>query len=274
MGNPVLSRSEAFTGSGTQYAPPLGPDQYGNFAAPGQQGQYGTLNQPPVYQAPQAVMTLDDVVTKTTLTMVALLITALATFVLFPPQFLGAGMIVSGIVGFVTVLLVSFRRVVPPAGVLVYALIEGVFIGALSRIFEYMYPGIVVQAVLGTFAAAGATLAAYKFFNIKVTSKMKKFVLITTAAYAGVMLLNLVLSLFNINMGLWSGGQISFLGLLMSLLGAGLATFNLLVDFDYIETGIRNRVPASESWRAALGITVTMVWLYTEILRILSYFRR
>ena len=118
------------------------------------------------------------------------------------------------------------------------------------------------------------TLAAYKFFNIKVTTKMRRLVLITTLAYAGVMLVNLVMSLFGVNLGLWSGGQLSFLGLVVSLLGAGLATFNLLVDFDYVENAIRNRAPASEAWRAAFGITVTMVWLYTEILRILSYFRR
>ncbi|MEL4359396.1 MULTISPECIES: Bax inhibitor-1/YccA family protein [unclassified Luteococcus] len=288
MANPILSRPDAFTARTQQpYAQQPFPQQpYGQpgyapqgyapqgYAQPG----YG---QPQQFQQPQGTMeppmSLDDVVNKTGVTMLALMATAAATFfflgtldyAVLQPATYGA-LVVSGLVGFVTVLLVSARKKISPALVLAYSLIEGVFIGAFSFMFEGMYPGIVVQAVLGTFAAAGATLAAYKFFNIRVSNKMRRMVFIGTAAFAGVMLINFVLSIFGIDLGMRSG----VIGLVAALIGVGLGVFNLVVDFDDIERGIAMNAPASEAWRAAFGITVTMVWLYTEILRLLSYFRR
>lgn len=95
--------------------------------------------------------------------------------------------------------------------------------------------------------------------------------MIGTIAYAGVLLVNLVLSLFGINL-LFGHGNLFFL-LLISALGVGLAVFNLILDFDYVEQGIAMGAAASESWRAAFGLTVTLVWLYVEMLRLLSYFR-
>ncbi|MBK8458986.1 MAG: Bax inhibitor-1/YccA family protein [Micropruina sp.] len=260
--NPVLSRPDAFTPQQRPYQP---FDQYGN-PVPGYQGA------PP---ESAGVMTIDDVITKSAVTMGTLIAVAGVTFMLLPVSLLYPALIVSGLVGFVTVLLVSFRRVVNPALVLAYSAIEGVFIGAFSLLFEMMYPGIVTQAVLGTFVAAGVTLAAYKYFRIRVTNKFRKMVLMSTMAFAGVMLVNFVLSLFNINLGLRDiGPEAGMLAIAASALGVVLAVFNLIMDFDYIEQGIAMRAPASESWRGAFGLTVTMVWLYTELLRILSYFRR
>jgi uncharacterized YccA/Bax inhibitor family protein len=126
--------------------------------------------------------------------------------------------------------------------------------------------------MMSTLVAAAATLGAYKFFRIKVTDKFRKMVMIGTIAYAGVLLVNFVLSLFGMGF-LFGGGNLLFL-LAVSALGVGLAVFNLILDFDYIEQGVAIGAPASESWRAAFGLTVTMVWLYIEMLRLLSYFRR
>ena len=167
-------------------------------------------------------------------------------------------------------MIVSTRRKVPVGGVIFYCLCEGLVLGTMSAIFEAMYPGIVVQAVLGTFAAAGVTLGAYKFFNIQVTPRFRQIVIISTFGFAIAMLINIVLMLFGIHLGLASFGPI---GILCSAVGVVLAAMNLVMDFDYAEQGVRNQAPVSESWRAAFGIAVTMVWLYTEILRILSYFR-
>jgi uncharacterized YccA/Bax inhibitor family protein len=156
----------------------------------------------------------------------------------------------------------------------VYSVIEGVFIGAFSKLFELMYPGIVAQAVLATFVAAGVTLAANKYFRIRVTDKFRKIVVMSTFAFLGVVIVNLVLALFGVNLGIRTiGGGVSGIAILVSLVAVVLAVLNLILDFDYIEQGIAMRAPASESWRAAFGLTVTMVWLYTELLRILSYFR-
>ncbi|QLQ14964.1 MAG: Bax inhibitor-1/YccA family protein [Micropruina sp.] len=220
-------------------------------------------------------MTIDDVITKTAITLGGLMLVAGAAYVLTPMRWVYPALIVSGLVGFVAVMIVSFRRVVNPALVLVYAAIEGVFIGAFSKVFEYLYPGIVTQAVLGTFVAAGVTLAAYKYFRIKVTSRFRQVVVISTLAFAGVMLVNFVLAMFGVNLGIRTvGGGVSMLAIAASAIGVVLAVLNLILDFDYVEQGVRMQAPASESWRAAFGLTVTMVWLYTELLRILSYLRR
>ena len=265
--NPVLSRQDAFTPAAPQY----GQSQY-------QQSPYGYAQYPgqaPV-SAPEGRMTFDDVVTKTAITMAVLILSAALAWYALPDTLMLPALILSGLVGFVVVLIVSFRRVVNPTLVLLYAAIEGIFIGMISKYFEFLYNGIVAQAVLGTFAAAGVTLAAYKFFNIRVTPKFTKIVVIATIAFAVAMLLNFGLSLFGINLGLRDGGTgpVSLLAVGVSLLGAVLAVLNLVLDFDYIEKGIAMGAPATESWRGAFGLTVTMVWLYIEILRLLSYLRR
>ncbi len=221
-------------------------------------------------------MTFDDVVTKTAVTMAVLILSAAAAWFLIPATLMFPALVLSGLVGFVVVLIVAFRRAVNPGLVLFYAAIEGVFIGMISKWFEGLYDGIVAQAVLGTFAAAGVTLAAYKFFNIRVTPKFTKIVVIATIAFAIAMLANFLLSLAGINLGLRDGGTgpVSLLAVGVALLGAVLAVLNLVLDFDYIEKGVAMGAPARESWRGAFGLTVTMVWLYIEILRLLSYLRR
>lgn len=270
--NPVLSRPDAFTPQTQGYAPGYGQQQYPGTPYGQAPGQYAPQ---PTQDRATGVMTIDDVITKTAITIGALMLVAGIAWVMTPLRLLMPTLIVSGLVGFVTVMIVSFRRTVNPALVLVYAAIEGVFIGAFSKVFEMMYPGIVTQAVLGTFVAAGVTLAAYKYFHIKVTNRFRQIVMISTMAFAGVMLVNFVLAMFGVNLGLRTvGGGISMIAILASLVGVVLAVMNLILDFDYVEQGVAVRAPSSESWRAAFGLTVTMVWLYTELLRILSYFRR
>jgi uncharacterized YccA/Bax inhibitor family protein len=273
--NPVLSRSDAWQAPAGQGQTPYA--QYPGQQYPGQPysgepyaGQYTDPNAQQ-FAPVQGRMTIDDVITKSAITMGVLVAVAALTMVFLPIQLLTPVWIVSGLVAFGTVLLVSFRRAVNPAFVLAYAAIEGVFIGAVSMAFELMWPGIVLPAVAGTFVAAAATLAAYKFFNIKVTSKFRKMVMIGTFAYAGVLLVNFILSFFGL--AFIAAGNLTIIALLASAIGVGLAVFNLILDFDYIEQGVAMGAPASESWRGAFGLTVTMVWLYIEILRILSYFR-
>ncbi|MFT4294037.1 MAG: Bax inhibitor-1/YccA family protein [Micropruina sp.] len=272
--NPVLSRPDAFTPQ--QQQNPYGYQQYGQpqgqfgYQQPGQPFPGQQYPQDPV-QATRGVMTIDDVITKSAITMGTVIASAALTFMFLPRTLLLPAMIVSALVGFVTVLLVSARRVINPGMVLAYAAIEGVFIGAVSKVYESAWGGIVPTAVMATLITAAATLGAYKFFRIKVNNKFRKMVMIGTMAYAAVLLVNFVLSLFGMGF-LFSGGNLAFL-LLISAIGVGLAVFNLILDFDYIEQGIAMRAPESESWRGAFGLTVTMVWLYIEMLRLLSYFR-
>ncbi|GAA4896266.1 Bax inhibitor-1/YccA family protein [Tessaracoccus lubricantis] len=290
MANPIIGRPDSFTKNTQQrgytgYGQPQGyaqpqaqqAGQWQGYLPP--QQQYGQGFDP--YAAPQqagpragGVMTLDDVLAKTAITLGAVAVAAVATFMLLPMQLLMPAVIASGIVGLVTILFVAGRRKLPVGGVLFYALVEGVFVGAFSKFFEFVYPGIVAQAVLATFVTAGATLAAYKFFNIRVTPKFRKMVTIGTIALAGVLLVNFVLAIFGVNTGLREiGSGAGWLAIGVSILAVVLAVLNLVTDFDSVERGIAAQAPAQESWRAALGITVTMVWLYVEILRIMSYFR-
>jgi uncharacterized YccA/Bax inhibitor family protein len=269
--NPILSRQDAFTPAAPQYNQnPYNQPQtgYSQYPTPG-------YPQAPVEPA-EGRMTFDDVVTKTALTMGILIIAAALAWMFVPDALYFPALIASGLIGFIVVMIVAFRRRVQPGLVLLYAAIEGVFIGMISKVFENLYEGIVVQAVIGTFAAAAVTLAAYKFFNIRVTPKFRKVVIIATIAFAVALLINFVANLFGLNLGFrdTGTGAISMLAVVFSLIGATLAVLNLVLDFDYIEQGVAMGAPASESWRGAFGLTVTMVWLYIEILRLLSYIRR
>ncbi len=274
--NPILSKQDAFTPAApqqSQYGNPYAQGPYQQYphdpnVAYGPQG-YGSGGQPPAPTKTQGVMTLDDVVTKTAVTIGTLIIFAALAWMLVPPALYFPGLILSGLVGFGAVLLVSFRRVVSPPLVLAYAAIEGVFIGLISNLYNARFDGIVVQAVIGTFVAAGVTLAAYKFFNIRVTPKFQKIVVLATIAFAALMLGNFVFSIFTGGLGLRGG----LIGIGISAIAIVLAVLNLVLDFDYIERGVQMGAPASESWRGAFGLTVTMVWLYVELLHILSLLR-
>lgn len=293
MANPVFSRSETFN----RPPQPAGygyPQQgYGQpqpgfgYPQPGQapygqnpygQDPYAQPGAPMGYQQPQrvgGVMTMDDVLAKTSISLLIVFAVAAATFLLVPTQLAIPIAIGGAIASFVASLVVGMRARISPVALAIYAVLEGVFIGGLSKIFESYWPGIVMSAVLATFITAGATLAAYKFFNIRVNGKFRKMVTIATLAFAGVMLVNFVLAMLGVNTGLRElGSGAGWLSIAVSVLAVCLAVFNLVLDFDFVERGIEAQAPASESWRAAFGITVTMVWLYVEILRILSYFQQ
>ncbi|EPD33158.1 hypothetical protein HMPREF9306_00689 [Propionimicrobium lymphophilum ACS-093-V-SCH5] len=219
-------------------------------------------------------MTLQDVVNKSFILLILLVGVAIATITIVPVQALSGVAVLCSVAALVAALVVSFRRKVSAAGVVVYTVLEGAVIGAWSYILESMYPGIVFQAVLGTFMAAAATFVAYRFGGVRVRGKFARGVVIGMFAYVGVALVNLVFSFFGNSFG-WAGvgagaGAIAWVS---AGIGVFLAVASLVMDFDEIERGVRMGAPRQESWRAAFGLMVTMIWLYTQILRILSFFR-
>ncbi|WOP17442.1 Bax inhibitor-1/YccA family protein [Raineyella sp. LH-20] len=260
--NPVLNRSASFN-----------PRAGYQGSVPQYQGQGFDP-----YAALQTVdrMTMDDVITKTALTLGTVVLTAAASWFLVPAALVGVAWIGSAIAALVVSFLVVGRRGVRPGMVVAYAALEGVFIGIFSRFLEAMFPGIVVQAVVATFVVAGLVLASYKIFNLnRFANRISRGLLIATGALAVVYLVNFVLSLFGVHTGLIGfGPQAGGLAFLVTAVAIVLATMNLLVDFAAIEDGVRNGAPADQSWVAAFGLTVSMVWLYTELLRLLSYFRQ
>lgn len=153
----------------------------------------------------------------------------------------------------------------------IYAIAEGVLVGAISKIYSELWDGIVLQAVLATFAVVLAMLFLYANRIIKVTQRLRSTIMLATAGVFLFYLVSIGLSLFGVNIPfVWDGGPIS---ILLSVAIVGIAAFNLLLDFDTIERGVKNRAPGWMSWFAAFGLMVTIVWLYLEILRLLALTR-
>jgi len=165
---------------------------------------------------------------------------------------------------------ISFSKKVRPGAVIAYALVEGVFVGTISYFFEQMYPGIVMNAVLGTLTTAGAMFTAYSMGWIRVTSRFSKVMAFALIGYAGFGLVNLIVGMFTNSAGIYS----SQFGWVAGLIGVGLAAFTLNLDFEDISQGAAQGLPREFEWRAAFGLLVTMVWLYLEILRLLAIFNR
>ncbi|MBF6124362.1 Bax inhibitor-1/YccA family protein [Nocardia brasiliensis] len=281
--NPVfrnLPRQEgggyANFGSGVAGAGQMG-QQFGN--------QYGQqYQQPQPYQQAPAgtrAMTIDDVVTKTAITLGVLALSAIVSYGLtnantsLAPLFVIGG----GLIGLVLVLIASFaNKMDNPVLVLSYAVFEGLFVGALSFMFTNIEFGgvggsaLIAQAVLGTFGVFAGMLVVYKTGAIRVTPRFTRMIV---GAMIGVLVLalgNLVAGFFiSGGLGLRDGGP---LAIVFSLVVIAIAAFSFLLDFDAADQLIRAQAPEKAAWGVALGLTVTLVWLYVEILRLLSYFQR
>jgi uncharacterized YccA/Bax inhibitor family protein len=271
--NPVFARNDSFNGRGGAVA--TDPSQW-------KVDLDGSGSSPTHTERGQGRMTLDTVVEKTTITLVVLVAAGAAAWIIIGdleavdgPALQKAYMLslVGGLGGFVLSLVNSFKKVVSPALVLGYAALEGLFVGAFSKLVVVYVggdPSIIFGAVLGTVAAFGGTLAAYKFFNIQVNDRFRKVVIASMFGFVAVSLLDFVLSFFGSSFGFNGFGT---MGLISSVIGVVIAVFMLILDFDYVERGVAAGIPERESWRAAFGLTVTLVWLYIELLRILAILR-
>jgi uncharacterized YccA/Bax inhibitor family protein len=222
-----------------------------------------------------APMTIDSVVQKTAISLGVVIITALATWIMTPSIEtsvdlgpIGAAVAIGSLGAFALSMVNSFKRVISPALVIAFCAFEGVALGALSKLFDAQFGDSVVSgAVIGTFAAFGGTLAAYKFLNIKVGDKFRRGVMAAVFGMIGLSLMELVLSFFGAELGLFGFGG---LGFITAIVGLVLGVFMLIMDFDFVEQGVANRLDERESWRAAFAMTVSLVWIYTNLLRILA----
>ncbi|HKR51829.1 MAG TPA: Bax inhibitor-1/YccA family protein [Pseudonocardiaceae bacterium] len=248
---------------------PVGGGGYAGFnpspaSYPGTQAGYAGA--PPVVGRP---MTIDDVVTKTGITLAVLVATGVATYLS------GAYMLAlpAALIGFVLALVITFKKVVSPPLILAYAAVEGVFLGGISGVFAARYEGIILQAVVGTAMVFAGMLVVYKTGAVKVTPRFTKWLIGAMIGVVGLMLVNLIASFFTADgsgLGLRSGGT---LAIIFSLVCIGIAAFSFLLDFDAADQAIRAGAPEKTAWYIAFGLTVTLVWLYLEILRLLSYFQ-
>jgi len=174
--------------------------------------------------------------------------------------------------GFVVAMVTIFKKEWAGITAPVYALLEGLFIGGISAIFEMSYPGIVIQAVALTFGTLFCLLAAYKSGLIKVTENFKLGIVAATGAIGMIYLVSFIMGFFGASIPMiHSSGP---LGIGFSLFVVTIAALNLVLDFDFIERGSEMGAPKYMEWYASFGLIVTLVWLYIEILRLLSKLRR
>ncbi|MFC9733683.1 Bax inhibitor-1/YccA family protein [Streptomyces roseolus] len=290
--NPVFSRrgfsrDNGYAGFNAQQpqagGPAVGTNPYatGNPYAEGATNPYATNPYAPQdvqagapQQARGDVMTIDDVVSRTAMTLGTVVLTAVLSWFLLPvdPANLGKSYgiaIGAALVALVLALVQSFKRKASPALILGYAAFEGVFLGVISAaVSTYIADGVVIQAVLGTMAVFAGVLIAYKMGWIRVNRRFTGFVMAAAMGFMLLMVANLLFSVFagGDGLGFRSGG----LGILFGVIGIILGACFLALDFKQVEDGVTYGAPREEAWLAAFGLTMTLVWIYLEMLRLLS----
>ena len=257
--------------------------QFGTGAAQVQQGYYQADPYVAPYQEAKVSrpVTIDDVVTKTGITLGVLTVAAIVSYFLVASNFaLAMPLTLIGAFGGLGLVLVATfgRKQDSPAIVLSYAVLEGLFLGAVSFVFanfqvSHANAGALIgEAVLGTFGGFFGMLVVYKTGAIRVTPKFTRMLVAAMFGVLALMLGNFVLAMFHVGggtgLGLRSGGTVA---IIFSLVCIGIAAFSFLIDFDAADQMIRAGAPEKAAWGIALGLTVTLVWLYLEILRLLSY---
>ncbi|MER5602718.1 Bax inhibitor-1/YccA family protein [Streptomyces sp. NPDC002265] len=292
--NPVFSRrgfsrDNGYAGFNT--APQAGGPAVGTQANPYAQGNpYAQPSGNPYAQnpyaqqdlqhgAPQAPvttgrMTMDDVVMRTASTLGLLIVTAALSWALLPVDNANIGRsygigIGAALVAMVLAFVQSFKRKASPALILTYAGLEGVFLGVVSSIVDNrIASGAAMQAVLGTMAVFAGVLIAYKAGWIRVNRRFYGFVMAATLGFILLMMVNLLFAVFGggDGLGFRSGG----LGIMFGIIGIILGACFLAIDFKQVEDGIAYGAPREEAWLAAFGVTVTLVWIYMEFLRLIA----
>ena len=224
---------------------------------------------PPAGPAQTGRMTLDDVVMRTATTLGTVVLgVVIGWFALGDNVGLAFG---AALVAFVLAIVQSFKRTPSPALILGYAVFEGLFLGVISRAYNEAWQGAPVQAVLGTMSVFAGMLIAYKARIVRVTARYQRIGMAMAIGFVLAMAVNLLFAAFgNGNgLGLATGG----LGIVFSLLGIALGAFFLSLDFKQIEDGVRYGAPRNESWLAAFGLTLSLVWIYLELLRLIAILR-
>ncbi|MER5198774.1 Bax inhibitor-1/YccA family protein [Streptomyces sp. NPDC002755] len=227
-------------------------------------------------QAPAATgrMTMDDVVARTATTLGTVVVTAVLSWVLLPVDEANIGKsygiaVGAGLVAMVLALIQSFKRRAAPALILSYAALEGVFLGVISSaVSTYIADGVVAQAVMGTMAVFAGVLVAYKAGWIRVNRRFYGFVMAAALGFVLLMAVNLLFTVFGGGDGL--GFRSGPLGIVFGVIGILLGACFLALDFKQVEDGIAYGAPREEAWLAAFGLTLTLVWIYMEFLRLLS----
>jgi uncharacterized YccA/Bax inhibitor family protein len=223
-------------------------------------------------------MTVDDVVIRTVaLLVLTTAVAALSWAFIRSSAGVGFALIGSSLGGLVLALVISFKRITNPLVIAAYAVLQGLLLGVASRTFNDLYPGIVIQAVVGTLAVFLGMAVLYKARVIRATPRFTRFVIGALIGVVGLSLVNLVVYLFSGRQGLevyTQDGEVGWLPIVFSLVCIGVGALTFILDFDAVEQGVRAGLPQRYAWYCAFGLLVGLIYLYWQILRLLSYLRR
>jgi len=270
LNNPAFSNSPAFNGKGVPAVPTPSADQLQQqFDLPSAQSPAPVTTEP---------MTIEGTIRVSFGNFAVLLVAAAIGWVTVPVvPFLWIG---AALVGFVLALVNIFKKEPSPPLILAYAAAQGVFVGGISAFYEAIWPGIVSQAVLATFVVVGVTLALFASGKIRASKRATKIFLIAMVGYLVFSVINVFVMIFggaDANPWGWRGAEIGDtgipLGLILGILAVLLGAYSLVLDFDFIQKGVQQRVDKKYAWTGAFGIMVTVIWLYLEILRMLAISR-
>jgi len=214
------------------------------------------------------VMTIQGTVSRTAMLLALLFAATLLTWKPTAPQDGTGWIMIGGIAGFIVALITIFNKKAAPVTAPIYAACQGVMLGGISSLFEKQFPGIVMQAVLLTFGTLGALLLAYTSRLIRVTENLKMGIVAATGGIALFYLVSWILGFFGVQISMIAGNGLA--GIIFSVVIVVVAALNLVLDFDFVEQGAEQGAPKYMEWYAAFGLIVTLVWLYMEILRLLS----
>ncbi|MFB8104769.1 MULTISPECIES: Bax inhibitor-1/YccA family protein [Streptomyces] len=282
--NPVFSRrgfSRDNGHAGFNAAPQAGaaatagnPFAQGTAANPYATNPYAQQGTQPGAPARTDAMTIDDVVTRTAMTLGLVVVAAAIAWWVMPVDQANLGTaygvaIGAAIIGFVLSLVNSFKRRPSPPLILLYAAFEGVFLGIVSNIVSvYVAPGAAMQAVLGTMAVFAGVLIAYRTGLIRVTRRFYGFVMAAAIGFMLLMMVNMLFAVFGGGDGL--GFRSGTLGIIFGIVAIVIGACILALNFKQVEDGIAYGAPREEAWLAAFGLTVTLVWIYIEMLRLVA----
>jgi len=264
LDNPAFSRNSAFSQQGAQAVAQ-------NMTAQ----QLQELYEQPATLPDREVMTVENTIAKTAASFGVLVVFAAVGWTITP----AAPWVfwVASLVGFVLALVNIFKKEPSPALILAYAAAQGVFLGGISLMFESQWSGIVAQAVIGTLAVVGVTLALFASGKVRASKRATKIFMVALLGYVVFSFINLILMWTGVNNDPWGLLGVSIggipLGLIIGVLVILMGAYSLVLDFDMIQRGVRNRAHKKYGWTGAFGIMVTVIWLYLEILRFLAIAR-
>jgi len=278
--NPVFNRIDKEIKQGDYAGFDRGPSESGMRTGSGVQDSLNSQQLQDLYNQPSAGpvqmrrVTLDDVVMKTLgLFSIVVVVGAATWYTVAGNLNLSLPLMLAGMFGSLAIgLAIAFKKTISVPLIVLYAVLEGVLVGAISVVFEARWPGLVSTAVIATVCTFAGMFLGWKFGLIKVTDRSRRIFGMAIVGYLLFGLVNVVAAFMGVGSGFGFGGT-GPMGIAISVLGVGLASYSLAIDFDAVDRAVKAQMPEKYSWLLAHGLIVTLVWLYLEILRLLARMR-